>query len=310
MVREAESVAAWPAGIEVIVRDWLNANHVVLSGPAGNVLVDAGHVSGVSVTLERVSGTLGSRPLHRLVLTHCHSDHMGGCAAVRRHFGCSVAIPAGEADSVRAWDGRALWLDYAGQTAERFDFDTVLEPGDPLEMGSHEWEILAAPGHDMAALAFWCPAERILISGDALWHRSFGVVLPGDGWKDRLAAARDTLLAFRALRPSVVIPGHGVPFGDPDEAVEACLSRIAAFEQDERRVARNVIRVMFVYTLLERGTMTVEEVLRMFREVPLFAEYDSAYFGLGAGAHAQTVVDDLARAGTIARTPDGGMRVA
>ena len=39
------------------------------------------------------------------------------------------SIPAAEAPLIRAWDVRALWIDYTGQQAERFAFDGVLEPG-------------------------------------------------------------------------------------------------------------------------------------------------------------------------------------
>ena len=244
-----------PPGVRVIVRDWLNANHVVLAGRDEVVLIDAGHVSSAGTTLALVAGHLAGRRLDRLLLTHCHSDHMGGCAAIRRTFGASIAVPAEEAPLIRAWDTDGLWLDYAGQRAERFEVGSVVRAGDRMVMADLEWEALAVPGHDMGALAYWCADEGILISGDALWERSFGVVLPGEGHALRLAAARDTLLRLRSLGARVVIPGHGAPFRDADAAIAACLSRVAAFEQDERRLARHVLKVMFVFLLLERGSL-------------------------------------------------------
>jgi glyoxylase-like metal-dependent hydrolase (beta-lactamase superfamily II) len=70
---------------------------------------------------------LDGRPLAMLINTHCHSDHMGGNAAVKRAYGCPVAVPAGEAPLIEAWDERRLWLGYAGQRAGRFaDFVTDL----------------------------------------------------------------------------------------------------------------------------------------------------------------------------------------
>src|SRR5215470_15296675 len=120
---------ALPAQIHVIVRDWLNANQIVLRGRDGNVLIDTGYVTHAATTLALVRDWLQGERVDHLVNTHCHSDHMGGNAAVQRTYTCATLIPAAEAASVRAWDERALWIDYAGQRAERFAVDDVLEPG-------------------------------------------------------------------------------------------------------------------------------------------------------------------------------------
>jgi len=293
-----------PDSIRVIVRDWLNANHVLFLGADENVLVDAGHVTHVEETLRLVSERLAGRPLHRLINTHCHSDHMGGNAAVARTFGCPVWIPEDEAPLVRAWDSRGLWLDYAGQQAERFEFDDVIRPGDTLRLGDADWAVLAAPGHDMGALMFWHEATRVLISGDALWETGFGIVLPGPGWRERLQAARDTLNAIRALDPRLVIPGHGKPFATADTAIERCLSRVSAFEADETKLARHVLKVMFVFTLLERGGIAEDAIGRFLSEVALYGEYDAAWFRLGAAGLADMLVGDLVRSGAVIR--EGG----
>jgi glyoxylase-like metal-dependent hydrolase (beta-lactamase superfamily II) len=298
-----------PASIHVLVRDWLAANHILFLGPDENVLVDAGHVSGIDETLRRVRDVLDGRPLHRLLNTHCHSDHMGGNAAVQRAFGCPIHVPEGEADAIARWDTDALWLDFAGQVAERFTFDAVIRPGDVLALGGFDWRAIAAPGHDMGALMFWCAAERILISGDALWARGFGVVLPGAGVDERLAAARGTLHAIRGLQPRLVIPGHGEPFTDVDGAVDACLSRVAAFEADERRLARHVLKVMLVFSMLERGGIREEALDAFVAATPMYTAYDAAWFGLGAVALGRAVTDELLAAGAL-RREDGWIRPA
>lgn len=298
-----------PASIGVLVRDWLNANHILFLGPDENVLVDAGHVTHADDTVRRVREALAGRPLHRLLNTHCHSDHMGGNAAVQRAFGCPIHVPEGEADAIARWDTEALWLDFAGQVAERFVVDAVIRPGDTLALGGLDWQAIAAPGHDMGALMFWCAAERLLISGDALWARGFGVVLPGDGAADRLAAARDTLLAIRSLAPRLVIPGHGEPFTDVDGAVDVCLSRVAAFEADERKLARHVLKVMLVFTLMERDGLREDSLDAFFAATPMYGRYDAAWFGLGAVALGRAITDELVASGVLRRA-DGWLRPA
>ena len=111
-----------PGTVRVIVRDWLNANNIVLLQPGHNVVVEIGYLSHAHHTLAllRQPQHLGAEPLQLVVNTHCHSDHMGGNALLARTYGCPVAVPEGEAALIRNWDTRALWLDFADQRADRF----------------------------------------------------------------------------------------------------------------------------------------------------------------------------------------------
>jgi glyoxylase-like metal-dependent hydrolase (beta-lactamase superfamily II) len=122
-----------PITVRVIVRDWVNANNIVLLQPGCNVVVDTAQSSRADQTLALVRQPehLGDDPIQLVVNTHCHSDRMGGNALLARTYGCPVAVPEGEASLIREWDTRALWLDYADQYAERF---TV---GQELVAGSH-----------------------------------------------------------------------------------------------------------------------------------------------------------------------------
>ena len=157
-----ETSTALPPQMHVFVRDWLSANHIVLRSRDGGVVIDSGYGKHAPLTLALVASRMGldGEPLAKLVNTHCHSDHMGGNAALHRAYGCPIAVPAGEAPLVDAWDERALLLDYADQRAERFAVDEVLRPGSTHVWGDLEWRLLAAPGHDMGALVFFNDEHR------------------------------------------------------------------------------------------------------------------------------------------------------
>jgi glyoxylase-like metal-dependent hydrolase (beta-lactamase superfamily II) len=152
---------------------------------------------------------------------HCHSDHIGGNAAVQAAFDCPISIPAAEADLVVPWDPDGLLLTYADHHAPSFAYDALIDAGATLEWGDLEWEALSAPGHDMGALMFFNRRHRLLISA-TLWWNGFGT------WSRRRSIRSACLrpglrwiyLDARCRRGDT---GHGEPF-----AVAGALARPAA----------------------------------------------------------------------------------
>ncbi|NTV11231.1 MAG: MBL fold metallo-hydrolase [Zoogloea sp.] len=294
-----------PAGVQVIERGWLSANNILLAEGDSAVLVDSGHTSHAAQTEALVRSALDGRRLTRLLNTHCHSDHIGGNAVLRRAFGCEIAVPAGMAEAVGNWDEEALLLSVAAQVAEPFSHHAVLSPGESLTMGGLEWLAHPAPGHDMDALVFHSPDARLLISGDALWRDGFGIVFPEVlGTDDGLAAARSTLEALARMPVDLVIPGHGAPFVEVDEAFEAAFGRLRAFEEDGARMARNALRACLGFTLLDVRRISLEALPARLAEVPLYRIANQRFLGLAPDALAAWLADELVRAGVAQRRGD------
>jgi len=298
--------ARLPPQVHVFVRDWLSANNVLLRSREGHVLVDTGYARHAPLTLALLATPrgLGDEPLARIVNTHCHSDHMGGNAAVAARYRCPIAVPEGELAAVERWDQKALLLDYADQTAERFHPDTALHADATYVWGDLEWRALAAPGHDMGALVFHNPEHRILISGDALWKHGFGFVMPPEIDPAALPATRATLEMLATLDVGVVIPGHGEPFRDIGAALERAMRRIEAFEQDPMRMVRHALKVMLTFCLLDRQRMPRAEVGQHFARVGLYRDLNTMFFQLPPVRLAELVVGELERQGAV-RDVDG-----
>jgi glyoxylase-like metal-dependent hydrolase (beta-lactamase superfamily II) len=293
-----------PPSLRVIERGWLNSNQVVMLAPRDNVLVDSGYCTHREETLELLAsrGGLDRQPLERLVNTHCHSDHMGGNAAIAAAYGCRITIPAGEAKHVDPWTPQSAWMEEFDQRADPFRFDDTLAAGTAFEGGGFEWQAHAAPGHDMDALMFFEPVNRILISGDALWENGLGFVWPEEGANPYIAAAREALATIERLDPAVVIPGHGEPFTDAKGAIARVRGKLDAFQRDPARNARHVAKVMFVFALLDKEAMPVGDVAAYVGRVPCYSRLSQRFLGLAPGALADWLVADLERAGAIAVT--------
>jgi len=292
-----------PPQMHVFVRDWLSANHVVLRSDAGCVVIDSGYDKHVPLMLALIASRMGldGRPLAKLINTHCHSDHVGGNAALRRAYGCTIAVPTGEAPLIDAWDEQALLYEYADQRAERFAVDEILEPGSTHTWGDIEWRALAAPGHAMGALVFFNDEHRILISGDALWQNGYGIVMPPELDPGALPATRATLEMIATLDARCVVPGHGEPFTDVDAALERAFARTTAFEVDPMRTVRHVLKALLVFSLLDRERMPLASLPLYVERVGVYREFNARFFRLDPATLAEKLVTELEVAGAVRR---------
>ncbi len=286
----------------MLERGWLSSNNIVMTGPEDTVLVDSGYLAHAPQTLALVEQALGGRELERLVNTHCHSDHMGGNAALQRRYGCHTSVPAGEAPLIERWDEDALLLSYADQRAERFRVDATIAAGDRLRMGGIDWVAIAAPGHDTHAFMFHSPGERILISGDALWEDGFGVLFPQlHGRAGTFAETRRTLDSIAALDVRTVIPGHGEPFDEVGAALERAYSRLHAFEEDPARLARHAVRVILTFALLEKQRLPLASLPAYVENTGVLRDINRRFFALTPQNFAEWLVHELERARAVKR---------
>jgi glyoxylase-like metal-dependent hydrolase (beta-lactamase superfamily II) len=294
-----------PENLLVLERGWLSSNNIVFLEGEQAALIDSGYVTQAQQTVALLEHALAGRRLTRLLNTHSHSDHIGGNAAVSAAFGCQVIVPHGIDATIAEWDEEALLLSPLGQSATRFRHDATIAAGDESELGGLNWRAIAVPGHDMDALAFHNPERRILISGDALWRNGFGVIFseilghPEDA--GGLKAARETLDVLARLPVEVVIPGHGAPFIEVDDAFERAYRRLAAFEQDIDLLVWHALKVILAFALLERRQLPRADLPDFLAGLSFCQSVNARYLNLSNQALAQRLVRDLIRVGTLGR---------
>ncbi|AGW88534.1 beta-lactamase [Ralstonia pickettii DTP0602] len=293
-----------PATMRVFERGWLSANNILFVDGEDTVLVDTGYVTHAPQTVALVAAALQGRPLARIFNTHLHSDHCGGNAALQARWQPRTAIPAAEAEAVAAWDIDALSYIATGQQCDRFTFDSVLQDGDTLRLGGIDWQVVAAPGHDPHAVMLFAPAQRILISGDALWENGFGVIFPELEGESGFAEQAAVLERIAELDARVVIPGHGRMFDDVAAAVERAKGRLGYLSADPARNASHAVKVLVKFKLLEQQRMAQAELVAWMEAAPLMVRIRERFMPGQAMAeiYAQTV---RALAGVGALQVDG-----
>jgi glyoxylase-like metal-dependent hydrolase (beta-lactamase superfamily II) len=283
-----------PESLVVLERGWLSANNILCLEGENATLVDSGYVAHAAQTVELVGHALDGRQLKRLFNTHSHSDHIGGNAALQARFGCSISVPAGLHAVIAEWDENALLLSPLGQQSARFQHDSLLAAGSEVEMAGLNWQLLAVPGHDMEALAFYNAEQRILISGDALWENGFGVIFPELlGEADGLASTRATLEMLARLPIDTVIPGHGKPFATVDAAFARAFRRLEMFTAEIDKLAWHAIKVIVSFAMMERRRIAAADFPRFILSLPFAIDVNRRYLGLDEEMLAARVERDL-----------------
>ncbi|MGD0442669.1 MAG: ComEC/Rec2 family competence protein [Edaphobacter sp.] len=237
-----ERVDVSPDMLEVTAIDVGQGDSIFVVGPGGpTMLVDAGGpIGGVTeaaevtshfdVGEEVVSPYLWSRRLRHLdvlVLSHAHSDHMGGMPAVMRNF-----------------RPRELWVSvdpdseaYRALLAEAQDLGVQVRhfhAGDRMAWGGMQVTILAPEAgysnprdpvnNDSLVMLLQYGQSSVLLEGDAeapserqmLAHRRVGpVTLLKVGHHGSRTSTTQAFLEAAAPKDAVVSAGKGNPFGHP-----------------------------------------------------------------------------------------------
>jgi glyoxylase-like metal-dependent hydrolase (beta-lactamase superfamily II) len=222
-------------------------NHVnlwLIDEPDGFTLVDCGYGDATTRAhwQRHFETTLAGRPIRRIVVTHCHPDHLGNAAWLAAHFHCTIAMTQGEYLAAHALIGQHVGLGQAdmralfalhGMPAEHLAglaargnhyhrgvpeaphaFARLID-ADVLTLGSWHWQVIAGYGHSPEHASLATTEGRLLIAGDMLLPRiSTNVaVWPGEPDGDPVARFLASLAAFERLPPdTLVLPSHGPPF--------------------------------------------------------------------------------------------------
>jgi glyoxylase-like metal-dependent hydrolase (beta-lactamase superfamily II) len=144
-----------------------------------------------------------------LLVTHGHSDHIAGNAALRERWP-DVPIMIGRGDAAKLGDPVGNLSAPFGLSLVSPAADRLLDDGEVLEVAGCHLLVRLVPGHSAGHVVFVVPDGRppAVFGGDVLFHESVGRTDFPDGDAAKLAAGiRGTL--YRLPDETVVLPGHG-----------------------------------------------------------------------------------------------------
>lgn len=197
-------------------------NAFLLDSGDGLTLID----TGVADSAPRIAEAIRSigkdvRDVRRIAVTHCHSDHAGSLAAMKRLTGAPAIMHAEDASMVR--EGQAIrplhpapgllnafvhrfLVGKAPTTIEPTEIEELVVDGDVLPGGLR---VLHVPGHCLGQIAILWPESRgVLIAADAAANALR--LAPSPLYEDFQEGLR-SLSKLAALDFDCACFGHGKP---------------------------------------------------------------------------------------------------
>ncbi len=154
--------------IEKFVLGILSTNSYIVSDENKNaVIFDCGVYSAtISSYIEE-----NELKLKKILLTHSHFDHIGGCAQLQEQTGAPVYIHEAEEDSLNDGD-KNLANAFPFSSFEKIEDYRTISDGDVIKVGDMQFKVMHTPGHSKGSVCYII--EDVIFAGDTVFAGSVG----------------------------------------------------------------------------------------------------------------------------------------
>jgi glyoxylase-like metal-dependent hydrolase (beta-lactamase superfamily II) len=237
-------------------------NAYLLRDRSNSTLVDTGWDVPESVdSLKAQLSEAGIRlsEIGRVIITHCHSDHLGLMGKVKTVYGARIYIHRKETELMKVrytkdnsyWPVMNLFLMGHGvpepelkasdlpmpQPEGLVPPDIILEGGEEIPIGDYTIKVIHTPGHTPGHISLYSPEKRFLVSGDVLLPTIVtNAATHIQHMVNPLLQYQSSLRTLSELEIDLVLPGHEYPFSNHRK-------RIQEINEHYRLKRENVLKV-------------------------------------------------------------------
>lgn len=207
-------------------------NSIVLGAPGGAVVIDpasdnSDHLDALVQEGKKRGG------IRRILITHGHSDHFGGAAALRER----LQVP------ILAYSRKGVPI-----------ADEELADAAVLSVGSDTLRAIYTPGHRFDHLCFYMEQHHILFAGDLISGITTNVIaLPDGDMYDYIASLR----RLQDIDIAEIVPGHGPNISNAQ-------AKISEYIEHRRLREQQILQAL---EALPRGSTTQEIVPPVYSDV-------------------------------------------
>ena len=196
-----------------------DCNVYVIESEGHAALIDAGIGLEVNKILSSISAIgVSPKQVEYIFVTHCHVDHSGGLAELKRITGaravssapCARAIEQRDQDVLLESVMREQYSGLRNWAFEPTEVDLVVEDGATVQIGAGTVTSIASPGHSEGHVAYlWTPdaGAPALFSGDCVFFG--GTILLQNVAGCSIEAYAETLRRLTQMGEiELLLPGH------------------------------------------------------------------------------------------------------
>lgn len=154
------------------------------------------------------AGVPVKKDIKKLILTHCHFDHIVYALKMRERTGCEIISSEKCAEHLRNMDEVVLKEEYRHRLKdeyhkiESFEVDRVVEEGDLI----NGLKVIETPGHTDGGISLYRRKDKVLFTGDTWFGNTVGRTdLPSSSDQ----ALADSLKKLKSYDTKWICPGHG-----------------------------------------------------------------------------------------------------
>jgi len=177
--------------------------------------------TGVGIEVEKIFANIeddGFDPINikKVILTHTHADHAGGCKKMKEMLNCAIFVPLNEIDLFERGTDEELGLTIAKESGiYPVDYvfphcfaDVAVSNGDNIQVGELQLKAINVPGHSSGSTCYFLEykEKRILFTGDVVFYD--GEIGLLNYWGSNLADYRNYINRLANLSVDALLPGH------------------------------------------------------------------------------------------------------
>ena len=165
------------------------------------VIDPAGEVEKIIEMLNAINAKL-----KYIFLTHCHIDHIGAVAELKREKGGKILIHRFDADGL--YNPNVNLSMQVGLNIPELEFDSRIDDNDLIHIGNIEFKVIHTPGHTAGSSSIYCEEENMIFTGDTIFKGTWGRTdLPTSNLEDIMKSITNKVLVLP--NETIIYPGHG-----------------------------------------------------------------------------------------------------
>lgn len=250
-----------------------------------------------------------SKDIDRVILTHCHSDHLGMMRRLKERNKAVIHIHRKEIDLINFrynpqndyWEKTDRFLISHGTPENALPTmknvlpdlgalatpDVLLEGGEEFKVGNYNLQVINTPGHTQGHISLFEPDRKFLVSGDVLLPTiTTNAATHIQLMKDPLQQYLDSLTRLKEMDIDQILPGHEYVFTHHRQRIEAIFEHHRQRAETVRKVIRNNPKALTAYDVALQLPWTHKSRIVTF---DLLGELDRRFAMMQSIAHLEAL---------------------